>query len=114
MRRSIALAVLMMIALDATAATKDSGTTTLKDVQPAGSTSKKHKHQQYDLIFVTPAGTDYTCRTQEKSSVNATDIVVGTNITYEVKGNKGKVKTAAGKQYNCTVMRAAKVSTAAQ
>jgi len=114
MSKWIALALLLMTTLSVTAATKDAGTTTIKEVQPVGSTSKKHKHQRYDLSFTSPAGTDYTCRTPDKTEINATDIVVGTHITYEVKGNKGKVKTSAGKQYNCTVVRAASSSSASQ
>jgi hypothetical protein len=63
MRRLILVILLTMVALSAIAATKDTGTTVLKDVQPAGTTDKKHKHQQYDLSFApqhlaktTPAG----------------------------------------------------------
>ena len=89
MRRLIALTMLMMVTLSAVAATKDTGTTTLKDVQPVGVTDKKHKHQRYDLSFV----------------VKATDLVVGSNVNYQVEGNKGKVKTWAGKQFSCTIVR---------
>jgi gentisate 1,2-dioxygenase len=89
------------------AATKDSGTTTLKDVQPAGTTNNKQKHQQYDLSFASASGKEYTCRTGEKTSVKATDFVVGSSVTYEVKDNKGKLKTAAGKQLSCTIVRVA-------
>jgi gentisate 1,2-dioxygenase len=114
MRRLIALAVLTMIALSAVAGPKDSGTTTLKDVQPVGVTDKKHKHQQYDLSFVTSTGKDYTCRTGEKTSVKATDLVVGSNVNYQVDGNKGKVKTSVGKQLSCTIVRVANVAAAPQ
>jgi hypothetical protein len=107
MRRSIALALLTIITLSATAGTKDSGTTTLKDVQPAGTTDKKHKHQQYDLSFVSSAGMDYTCRTSEKTSPKATDFVVGSRVNYQVKGNNGKIKTTAGKELTCTIVRVA-------
>jgi gentisate 1,2-dioxygenase len=112
MRRLIALAVLTMVAFSALPGTKDSGTTTLKDVQPVGITDKKHKHQQYDLSFATLAGKDYTCRTGEKTSVKATDLVVGSNVNYQVDGNKAKLKTSAGKQLSCTVVRVANVATA--
>jgi hypothetical protein len=107
MRRSIALALLAMITLSATAGTKDSGTTTLKDVQPAGTTDKNHKHQQYDLSFVSSAGMDYTCRTSEKTSLKATDFVVGSTVNYQVNGNNGKIKTPAGKELKCTIVRVA-------
>jgi hypothetical protein len=110
MHRSIALGLLL--ALGAIAGTKDSGTTTLKDVQPAGTTDKNHKHQQYDLSFVSSAGMDYTCRTSEKTSVKATDFVVGSTVNYQVNGNNGKVKTTAGKELKCTIVRVANAATA--
>jgi hypothetical protein len=106
-RRLIALTVLAMQALSAIAATKDSGATTLKDVQPAGTVDKNHKHQQYDLSFASATGKDYTCRTSAKASVKATDFVVGNNVNYQVNGDKGKIKTPAGKELSCTVVRVA-------
>jgi hypothetical protein len=108
MRRLIALGMLTMITLGATAATKDSGTTSLKDVQPAGTTDKNHKHQQYDLSFVSSAGMDYACRTSEKTSVKATDFIVGSTVNYQINGNNGKIKTSAGKELKCTIVRVAK------
>ena len=53
MKRWIALLLLTMVgALTASAAKKDEGTTTLKDVQPAGTTdAKDKKNQQYDFVF---------------------------------------------------------------
>jgi hypothetical protein len=106
MRRSIAPILLAMISWSALAATKDIGNTTLKDVQPAGTTDKKHK-QQYDLGFVSSTGKDYTCRTDHKTSVKATDFVVGSDVKYQVNGNKGKLKSSAGKEVSCTVVRVA-------
>ena len=85
-----------------------------KDIQPAGTTDKKHKHQRYDLSFTSTSGRNYTCRTGEKTSVKATDLVVGSGLTYEVNGNKGKVKTAAGKQLSCTIVRVANTAEAAK
>ena len=38
-------------------------TATLKDLQTVGSTSKKQKHQQYDLVIDTSAN-EYVCRTK--------------------------------------------------
>ncbi len=113
MRKLILVTLLTMVALNASAATKDTGTTSLRDVQPAGTTDKKHK-QQYDLSFASISGKDYTCRTNEKTSVKATDFVVGNDLTYEVNGNKGKVKTAAGKQLSCTIVRVANASSGTQ
>ena len=111
MRKTIALAaVVVLAAILAMAANKESGTTILKDVRPAGTTDKKHKKQQYDLSFAT-AKNDYTCRTNENEKVNATDWVVGSSISYNINGNKGQVKNASsGKNVKCTVVRVAAVT----
>jgi hypothetical protein len=111
MRRWIAV-LLMTVVVDLTAraAKKDAGTTTLKDVQPAGTTdTRDKKKQQYDFIFEA-SGNHYTCRTSPKTSVKAIDFVVGSDVKYEVDGNEGKLKTTAGKQVKCTVVRVEKVS----
>ena len=107
MRCVMALTLLTMVTLSAVAGTKDSGNTALKDVQPAGTTDKKNKNQQYDLSFSSGAGKDYTCRTSQKTKIKATDFAVGSTVTYQVNGNKGKVKTSAGKQLECTIVRVA-------
>jgi hypothetical protein len=79
----------MVSAVTASAAKKDTGTTTLKDVQPAGTTdTKEKKKQQYDFIFEA-SGNHYTCRTSPKTSVKAVDFVVGSDVKYEVDGEKG-------------------------
>jgi hypothetical protein len=101
--------LLTMLTVSAIAASKDAGTTVLKDVQPAGTPDKKQK-QQYDLFFASASGKDYTCRTSEKKDIKVNEFVVGNNVTYEVKGNKGKVKTPAGKQLSCTIVRVANAS----
>ena len=110
MRRWIAVLLMtVVIDLTASAAKKDAGTTTLKDVQPAGTTdTKDKKKQQYDFIFEA-SGNHYTCRTSPKTSVKAIDFVVGSDVKYEVGGDKGKLKTTAGKQVKCTVVRVEKV-----
>ena len=109
MRRLLWAFLILILAVSANAGTKDTGSTTLKDVQPAGQKAKKHK-QQYDLMFTSTTGKDYTCRTSEKKDVKATDLVVGTGATYEVNGTKGKVKTTAGKSFSCTIVRVADAS----
>jgi hypothetical protein len=111
MCRWIAVLLLTMAgALTASAAKKDAGTTTLKDVQPAGTTdTKDKKNQQYDFSFEA-SGNHYTCRTSPKTSVKATDFVVGSDVKYEVDGDKGKLKTTSGKQLKCTVVRVEKTS----
>jgi len=114
MRKGYTIALLVMaFAVTAAAGSKIEGTTTLKDFQPAGTTDKKtHKNQQYDLSFAA-SGKQYTCRTIEKESLKATDFVVGSEVTYEISGNKGKVKSASGKKAECTVMRVAELPASA-
>jgi hypothetical protein len=112
MRQWILFILIMMFALSAAAAKKEKGKVTLKDVQPAGVTDKKHKHQQYDLFFTSTSGQEYTCRTSDKASVKATELVVGGSVSYEVDGNKGKIKTEAGKKVDCTIVRVANASSA--
>ncbi|HEY6302282.1 MAG TPA: hypothetical protein VIX14_04390 [Terriglobales bacterium] len=108
-RNSVVLLALMAVAIAAAFGSKVEGTTTLKDFQPSGTTDKKtHKNQQYDLSFAA-LGKQYTCRTNEKESLKATDFVVGSDIKYEIGGNKGKVKSASGKQVECTIMRVAEL-----
>jgi hypothetical protein len=110
MRKGNTIVVLVMtIAITAAAGSKIEGTTTLKDFQPAGTTDKDHKNQQYDLSFAA-SGKQYTCRTSEKKSLNATDFVVGSDVKYQIDGNKGKVKNASGKQIECTIVRVADLS----
>jgi len=108
MRKTIALVVLVLLLVTlALAAKKESGSTTLKDIQPAGTTDKKHKKQQFDLTFASP-NNEYTCRTNEKDKVNATDWVVGSPVSYKINGNKGEIKnTQSNKSVKCTVVRVA-------
>jgi hypothetical protein len=82
-------------------AKKVQGTTTLKDSQPVGTTDKKHKHQTFDLTF-DGAGNEYTCRA---GSMNPTDFVVGTSMSFEVNGKNGKLTTPAGKNVGCKIVR---------
>ena len=97
----------LLCVLPATAGDKLTGTTSLKDFQPAGTTSKKHKHQQFDFTF-DASGTEYTCRSAEGSKLKATEFPVGSDITYEVDKDKGQVKNASGKKVKCTMMRVEK------
>ena len=103
MRKLLSVSLLILVTLPVAAAPKDKGKTTLKDVQPAGTTEKNHKHLQYDLSFSTTTGKDYTCRTKENEKPKATDMVVGSGLSYEVSGNKGNVKsTESKKSVKCT------------
>jgi hypothetical protein len=85
-------------------AAKIQGDTNLKDLQPFGSKDKGHKHQAYDLFFNADARA-YTCRTDPKHSVNATDFVVGTQIHYEIDKNKAKIRTPEKKEVECKIVR---------
>jgi len=107
MRKLIIVSLLIIASLPVAAGNKDSGKTTLKDVQPAGTTDKKHKHLQYDLSLTASSGKDYTCRTKENEKPKATEMPVGSDISYEINGNKGKIKLANGKDLDCTVVRVA-------
>jgi hypothetical protein len=115
MRKTLALlGIVLFMASLAVAANMESGSTTLKDVQPAGTTDKKHKKQQFDLSFATSRN-DYTCRTNENQKVQATQFVVGTTVNYKLDGNKGQVKsTSSGKNAKCTLVRVAAITTAPQ
>jgi len=107
--RKICLAVILLVLLVSVgvAGTKESGSTTLKDVQPAGTTDKQHKKQQYDLTFA-GSKNEYTCRTNENQKMQATQFVVGSPIAFSVNGNKGDVKsTQSGKSVKCTLVRVA-------
>ena len=44
------------------------------------------------------------------TSVKAIDFVVGSEVKYQVDGDKGKLKTTAGKELKCTVVRVEKIS----
>ena len=107
----VGLLVVLAFVLPARAGNKLKGTCPLKDFQPAGTTDKKHKHQQFDFMFVA-SGTQYTCRSKEGDKVKATDFPVGSDITYEVDKDKGQVKSRSGKKVSCTVVRVEARSTA--
>ncbi len=101
---SAALLLVLVCTLPATAGNKQKGTASLKDFEPAGTTDKKHKHQQFDFTFVAE-GTQYTCRSPEGTKLKATEFPVGSDITYEIDKDKGMVKNTSGKEVKCTVMR---------
>ncbi len=102
------LLLLFVCALTAVAATKDSGSTTLKDLQPVTAAGKE-KHQQFDFSFESP-GKRYVCRTSPKTSVKASDFVVGSDLRYQINGNKGELKSSSGKEVKCTVVRVENLS----
>ena len=109
-RKLIAVSLLVIVCtVPATAGNKQKGTTSLKDFEPAGTTDKKHKHQQFDFTFVVE-GTQYTCRSPEGTKLKATEFPVGSDITYEIDKDKGMVKNTSGKEVKCTVMRVENLS----
>jgi FPC/CPF motif-containing protein YcgG len=105
---NVVLLLVLMNALPAMASNKEKGAATLKDFQPAGTTDKKHKHQQFDFTFVA-MGTQYTCRSPEGTKLKATEFPVNSEITFEVDKDKGRVKNESGKEVKCTVMRVEKL-----
>jgi len=112
MRKMSAVVVVLVLCALSAAGEKQKGTTNLKDVQPAGTTDKKKKNQQYDLIFEA-SGMHYICRTSHDKSIKITDFVVGMDVNYEIDGNKGKLKNTGGKKVDCTIVRVEKIKTPA-
>jgi hypothetical protein len=105
----ITAALVLSIAIPALAA-KFKGTATLKDTQTSGVKDKEHKHQAYDLFF-DAQGKSYTCRTDSNDSMNATDFVVGTQMRYEIDGDKAKIWSPENKKVECKIVRVEAIST---
>jgi hypothetical protein len=95
---------LIMLTGSAAWAAKQTGPATLQDVQPTNFAVEKKKHQQYDFTIAT-AGKTYSCRTPDNKSINATDFVVGSSITFVSNGKNGEVKTSQGKSAKCLITR---------
>jgi DNA topoisomerase VI subunit B len=81
-------------------------TATLKDLQTVGSTTKKQKHQQYDLVIDTPTN-EYVCRTKLGSSMKPTQFVVGSTVEFKFGGQKGELSNSSGNHVNCGIVRVA-------
>ena len=96
----------------ATAALADSlvQTATLKDLQTVGTTSKKQKHQQYDLVVDT-ASNEYVCRTKLGSSMKPTQFVVGAPLQFKVNGQSGQATNSAGNHVKCGIVKVAAMPT---
>jgi hypothetical protein len=103
-KTTLAASLLFAVTLTASAGNKLQGTMTLKDLQPFGTKDKEHKHQAYDLSFQAQ-GKNYTCRTDSGKSTNATEFVVGTDMKYQIDGNKAKIKTPQNKELQCKIVR---------
>lgn len=78
----------------------------LKDLQTVGTTSKKQKHQQYDLVIDTSTN-EYVCRTKLGSSLKPTQFVVGSSLQFKVNGQNGEATTSDGKKTKCAIVRVA-------
>jgi hypothetical protein len=110
MSKWIAVLLFVIASVPFSEAKKVTGSTTVKDLQPAGTTdTKDKKNQQYDFIFEV-SGNRYACRTSPKKSLKATDFVVGSEVKYELDEDKAKLKSTAGKETKCTVVRVEKIS----
>ena len=81
-------------------------TATLKDLQTVGTTSKKQKHQQYDLVIDTPSN-EYVCRSRLGSTVKPTQFVVGSTLEFKLSGQNGEAKNSAGNTVKCGIVRVA-------
>ncbi len=81
-------------------------TATLKDLQTVGSTTKKQKKQQYDLVLGTSTN-EYVCRSKLGSTVKPTEFVVGTTVEFKLNGQNGEATTPAGKRVKCGIVRVA-------
>jgi hypothetical protein len=79
---------------------------TIQDLQPTNFAVEKKKHQQYDFSIVT-AGHSYACRTPDNKSLNASDFVVGSPVTFIANGKNGEVKAPRGKSAKCLITRVA-------
>ncbi len=66
-------------------------TATLKDLQTVGTTSKKQKHQQYDLVFDTSTN-EYICRTKLGRFVQADAVCGGFHAGVQSRRAKGRGK----------------------
>src|SRR5271155_1240781 len=81
-------------------------TATLKDLQTVGTTSKKQKHQQYDLVVDTSTN-EYTCRTKLGSSLKPTQFVVGSALQFKLNGQNGEATNSSGNHTKCAIVRVA-------
>jgi hypothetical protein len=81
-------------------------TATLKDFQTVGTTTKKQKHQQYDLVLDTSTN-EYVCRTKLGNSVKPTQFVVGSTLEFKVNGQNGEATNTSGNKVKCAIVRVA-------
>jgi hypothetical protein len=105
MKRLGYIALIALVAASAFAA-KVTEQGTIQDLQPTNFAVAKKQHQQYDFSIVT-SSRSYGCRTAENKTLNATDFVVGSTVTFISNGKNGEVKTPQGKSAKCLITRVA-------
>ena len=113
-RLPIVTALIMAMALPSFAAKKVSGTTTLKDCQPANTpdNSKKNKtHQTFDLSF--DAEGRITRAVLLRTSRRMRRILWWAARSTMSRRAKATIKTSEGKKLQCTVVRVQELGTAA-
>jgi hypothetical protein len=102
------LCAAMLLGSGVAHAAKSWDTATLTDVRPLAPPSnakKENKHQQYDLV-VTDKGETYTCRYDGKGSFKPTEFPVGSNVRFQLNGQKGEVKNERGdSSAKCKIVR---------
>ena len=79
-------------------------TGTLKDFQTVGSTTKKQKHPQYDLVVDTSTN-EYVCRTKLGNSVKPTQFVVGSPLQFKLNGQSGEATNSSGNHVKCGIVK---------
>ena len=106
--RTTGLGVVTALLSAAALAASLTQTATLKDLQTVGTTSKKQKHQQYDLMIDTPTN-EYVCRTKLGSSLKPTQFVVGATVEFKLNGQSGEATNSTGNHVKCGIVRVAAV-----
>jgi hypothetical protein len=107
MKKLACIVLLMLVTGPVGFAAKRTEQATLKDVQPTNyGPANKKKRQQYDFSILVP-GRSYQCRTLDNKTINATNFVVGSTVTFISNGKNGEVETAEGKKAKCTITRVA-------
>ncbi len=104
-RRSI-LCLAAAIFSTAVLAEKVPQPSTLRDLETVGTTNKKEKHQQYDLIIDTSSN-EYVCRSKLGEKVKPTEFVVGSPIQFKLSGQNGEATNAVGNRIKCGIVRVA-------
>jgi DNA topoisomerase VI subunit B len=107
-RKSFGLYLVVAVVSTLAQAATVTQTATLKDLKTVGSTDKKQKHQQYDLILDTPAN-EYVCRSKLGKTVKPTEFVVGSTVEFKLNGQNGEATNAMGNHVKCGIVRVAAV-----